>query len=398
MQKNKYDICIVGGLGHIGLPLAILFAKAGKKVVVYDLYEKNIEMVSRGEMPFMEQGAEKVLKKVINKNLSISSDKKVLGDAYFIIVVIGTPADRHLNPEFAVFKKFIDEVMDIVKDEQHIILRSTVFPGTTENLERYLRSKGKKTKLSVCPERIVQGRAMEELQLLPQIIGSSDKSCQKEAGELFSLIAKKVIYLNPLEAELAKLFCNVWRYIQFSIGNQFYQIAVENNVDFYKIHDAITYDYPRAKAFTKAGFTAGPCLFKDTAHLVALTGNTFFLGNAAMLVNEGLPNFIVHRLKEKYPLNEKTVGILGMAFKANSDDKRDSLSFKLKHILETQAKSVLCSDFYIKSEKFVGTEELIQNSDIIIIGVPHSEYGSLKIPDNKILVDVWNFFGKGGLF
>jgi UDP-N-acetyl-D-mannosaminuronic acid dehydrogenase len=197
---------------------------------------------------------------------------------------------------------------------------------------------------------------------------------------------------------LAKLFTNVWRYIQFSIANQFYQIAVQNGVDFYRIYDAITYKYPRAQNFPPAGFAAGPCLFKDTMQLAAYSNNSFFLGHAAMLINEGLPNFIVQRLKDKIPLKDKTVGLLGLAFKANNDDKRESLSYKLKKILQIEAGRVLCSDVYIKDNDLIPADRLIEQSDIIILATPHKEYAELTIDSNKILVDIWNFYGKGGLF
>jgi UDP-N-acetyl-D-mannosaminuronic acid dehydrogenase len=397
-NNKKYDICVIGGLGHVGLPLSLLFASAGKKVVAYDLYEKAIECVSRGKMPFKEEGAEKILSKVLGKNFFISSDKEVISECKFIIVVIGTPADRHLNPEFNAFKRFFDDTIDFIRDGQHVILRSTVFPGTTEKIRKYFKGKGRKINISFCPERIAEGYAIKELRELPQIIGANDGVSKKEAKELFSSIAKETICLSFIEAELAKLFCNVWRYIEFSISNQFYEIAVENNIDFYKIHEALTYNYPRAKGFKKAGLTAGPCLFKDTAHMISFTGNSFYLGNAAMLINEGFPNFIIHRLKEKYALENKTVGILGMAFKANIDDKRDSLSFKLKNILEMEAARVLCSDVYIKNDEFVTAQEVVADSDIIILGSPHDEYSTLKIGKDKILIDIWNFFGRGGLF
>ena len=159
-----------------------------------------------------------------------------------------------------------------------------------------------------------------------------------------------ILFLSPIEAELAKLFTNTWRYIQFSIANYFYQITTQKNLDFYKIYEAITYNYPRAKDFPAAGFAAGPCLHKDTMQVVAYSNNSFFMGHAAMLVNEGLPNFIVQRLKEKYSLKDKIVGILGMAFKANNDDKRESLSYKLRNILDIEAKKVICSDVYIRED------------------------------------------------
>ena len=398
MKNRLYDVCIVGGLGHVGLPLGILLAQSGEKVMLYDINEKAIQTVSQGKMPFIEVGAEKILKDVLEKSLFISSNKGVISESHFVIIVIGTPVDEHLNPKFTTFKRFFDEIIELIGDDQHIILRSTVFPGTTEKIKKYLESKGKLTKVSFCPERIAQGKAIEELCTLPQIIASFDEISLKEAKELFSLLTDEIIFLTPPEAELAKLFTNVWRYLQFSISNQFYQIATQQSLDFYKIYDAITYKYPRTKDFPKAGFAAGPCLFKDTMQLASFTGNSFFLGHAAMLINEGLPNFIVQRLKDRYSLKDKTVGILGMAFKANNDDKRESLSYKLKKVLEVEAKKVLCSDVYIHEDGFVSPMDLIKESDITILATPHSEYSNIVIDEKKVLVDVWNFYGKGGLF
>jgi len=397
VKKNSYDICIVGGLGHVGLPLGISFAASGERVILYDINKKAIDTVSEGKMPFVEAGAEEVLKKVLGKTLFISSDKNVISDSYFVVIVIGTPVDEHLNPRFSMFEKFMDEMIVLIQDDQHIILRSTVFPGTTEKIKRYLESKGKRTKVSFCPERIAQGKAMEELRKLPQIVASFDDVSVKEARELFSLLTHEILLLSPIEAELAKLFTNIWRYIQFAISNQFYQITTQQGIDFYKIYDAITYRYPRAQSFPPAGFAAGPCLFKDTMQLAAYSNNSFFLGHAAMLINEGLPNTIVQRLKEKYSLHEKTVGILGMTFKADNDDIRESLSFKLKKLLKIESRKVLCSDVYVHDDEFVSPEDLIKNSDIIILATPHKEYAGLDM-QGKPVVDVWNFFGKGGLF
>ncbi|MDD5011073.1 MAG: nucleotide sugar dehydrogenase [Phycisphaerae bacterium] len=399
MEEFSYDICIVGGLGHIGLPLGISFAKTGKKVILYDINPDAIDTVSKGRMPFLETGAEKQLQETINKTLLISSDKNVISQSRFVILTIGTPIDEHLNPEFTLFKNFFEGIISLLNDRQHIIIRSTVYPGTTDKVQALLRENNKKTRVSFCPERIAEGKAMEELGGLPQIISSSDDESIRQASELFSSLTKQTIPLKPIEAELAKLFTNVWRYLQFAISNQFYQIATQNNLDFYRIYDAVTNNYPRTKGFAKAGFAAGPCLFKDTMQLAAFANNNFFLGHSAMLINEGLPNFIIQKLKENNDLKTKTVGILGMAFKGDSDDCRESLSYKLKKALIIETKQVLCSDPLVKDDRLVPADELIKKSDIIIIGAPHSEYKKLKLDFKaKKIVDIWNFFGFGGAF
>lgn len=394
---TKYDVCVIGGCGHVGLPLAIAFASKGVNVCIYDINKNALEKIANGEMPFLEAGADKLLENTIDKTLFTSDDPQVISDSKFIITIIGTPVDEHLNPEFTLMKNFIKNLLPYFKDGQYFILRSTVFPGTTEKINTFLKNNGKNIYVTFCPERIAQGKAIEELINLPQIVSGLEDEAVKEVSKLFKILTKDIIILKPMEAELAKLFTNTWRYIQFAIANQLYTISTSCGLDFYKIYDAMKYKYPRAVDFPSAGFAAGPCLFKDTMQIASFDNNKFFLGHAAMLINEGLPNFLVQMLKEKYSLQDKVVGILGMAFKANIDDKRESLSYKLKKILEIEAGKVLCSDEYIHEEGFVTADELIKNSDIIILGAPHKKYKDLIIKD-KILVDVWNFYGKGGLF
>jgi UDP-N-acetyl-D-mannosaminuronic acid dehydrogenase len=189
---------------------------------------------------------------------------------------------------------------------------------------------------------------------------------------------------------------NTWRYINFAISNQFYMIANSNGYDFYNVYNAMTEDYPRLKSFAKAGLAAGPCLFKDTMQLSAYSGNNFFLGHSAMLVNEGLPGFIIDAMKKKYDLAHSIVGVLGMAFKGDSDDPRESLSYKLKKGLEVEADEVLCHDPYIKDPRFVSLEEIKRRADIVVVATPHSAYKAMDWK-GKAVVDMWNFYGNGGL-
>jgi UDP-N-acetyl-D-mannosaminuronic acid dehydrogenase len=396
MQGYQYDVCIVGGLGHVGLPLGISLAAAGKRVILYDLNRSVAETVSAGRMPFMESGAEPLLKRVIGKTLFITSENTSVSQSRFVILSIGTPVDEHLNPDFVLFKKLVSEIAPMMNDDQHLVIRSTVFPGTTELVRDFLRAAGRKTKVSFCPERIAEGKAIEELRSLPQIVASFDEESTREATALFSLLTSQIIPLRPREAELAKLFTNVWRYIQFAVANQFYQIAAQNDLDFYRIYEAATYNYPRIKGLPRAGFAAGPCLFKDTMQLAAYSNNIFFLGHAAMLINEGLPGFIVQKLKEKYPLRKMTVGILGMAFKGDSDDPRESLSYKLKKILELECAKVLCTDPFVRDQSLVGLDDVLRQADMFVLGAPHSAYRAIVFDASKIVIDVWNFFGKGG--
>jgi UDP-N-acetyl-D-mannosaminuronic acid dehydrogenase len=386
----EYDVCVIGGAGHVGLPLSIAFADKGRKVVIQDINHAINERIREGRMPFLDKGAEPALARVIGKTLCVTSDPAVAGKARFVIVVIGTPVDGHLNPELRTLSLLCEELGPHLRDGQIIILRSTLYPGTSERVRTHLKSYHPGLEVCFCPERIAQGKALEELHSLPQIVsGFVPEAVEKVAG-LFRQLTADIVELTPLEAELTKLFTNSYRYIQFAIANQFYMIAGDYGVDFHRIYEAMTHNYPRLADFPRPGFASGPCLFKDTMQLSAFTNNKFFLGHGAMLITEGLPNFLVEQAKKRMKLREKKAGILGMTFKADSDDKRDSLSYKLRKVLEMEAESVRCSDAYIHEAGFVDEASLIEESDVIFIGAPHARYRGLDYKD-KPVVDVWDF-------
>ncbi|MFZ2513379.1 MAG: nucleotide sugar dehydrogenase [Candidatus Saccharimonadales bacterium] len=393
---SGYDVCIVGGCGHVGLPLGMALADKGKNVVLYDINEAVIGKVNDGVVPFKEEGAEEVLQRVLKaEKLTATNNPRVIAKAKTIVMVIGTPVDEHLNPRLNDIFRAIKEVEEFLVDDQLLVMRSTLYPGVTEKVAAYLKKRGKKTQVAFCPERIIEGYALTELYELPQIIAGCTPEATERAKALFGLLTKKVVVCKPIEAEMAKLFTNTWRYINFATSNQFYMIAQAAGIDFYDVYNAMTQDYPRLKSFARAGLAAGPCLFKDTMQLSAFSGNNFFLGHSAMLVNEGLPDFIVSMMKDKYDLTNKTVGILGMAFKGDNDDPRESLSYRLKKKMEVEADVVLCHDPYILDSRFVSLEEIKKRADIIVIATPHSEYKGLKWGD-KTVVDMWNIYGKGG--
>ena len=391
------DVVVVGGCGHVGLPLAIAFADANLNVIALDINPVSVAMVNNAKLPFREEGAQEKLNIAVSTGkLRSTTSRDLVSTAEFVVVVIGTPVDEHLapNPE-AIIAAFEDLKNYFVKG-QTIILRSTVYPGVTKRIEDWLASNHLKLHLAFCPERIAEGKAMTELHSFPQIIGARDVESRDKATSLFSRLGVQFVYVTPEEAELAKLFTNVWRYIKFAAVNQFYMMANDVGVDFEQVRNAITFEYPRAADMPGAGFAAGPCLFKDTMQLGAFSHNGFVLGHAAMLVNEGLPGYVVDRMHSQYPLGNLTVGILGMAFKAEVDDPRSSLSYKLRKQLLFKAKEVLISDPYVEDDRLITAEELIERSDVIVIGTPHRIYKNLLI--NKPLFDIWNMNSKGVLF
>lgn len=385
---GDFDIAVVGGTGHIGLPLGLAFADRGLKVCVLGRNEEKAEKIRGGEMPFIEYGAEPILKKVLaNGNLAVSTDLSDISKAKYVIVAIGTPVDEYLNPKTRQFLEFFSDIKEHLNQDQIIIIRSSVYPRTCEQVHKLLGGEG--WHVAYCPERIVQGYAIKELKELPNVVAGFTEKAVEETSKLFSILSPKVIKTSMGEAELVKLFANTWRYIQFAIANQFHMISHNFGVDYDNVRNAMREGYERAHSLPSAGFAAGPCLLKDTMQLSAFSGNNFLLGQAAMMINEGLPNFIVENIRKRYDLSKTKVGILGMAFKADVDDIRDSLSFKLGKILRFHGASVYYSDEFAKNPDFVSKEKLIESSDIVIIGVPHSAYKGISIPEDKEVVDLW---------
>jgi UDP-N-acetyl-D-mannosaminuronic acid dehydrogenase len=389
------DVVVVGGAGHVGLPLAIAFAQRGLQVGVYDVNPRAVEMVQSGVMPFDEPGADDALKAVIaSSNLKPTTDASVVASAEHVVVVIGTPVDEHLNPDPKVVPAAVEDLAPHLRAGQLLVLRSTVYPGVTALVERRIAGLGLDVDVAFCPERIAEGKALHELFELPQIVSARNPGAVMRARKLFEVLVNETVELLPEEAELAKLYTNAYRYLKFALANQLYMMANDFNLDYERIRQGVIYNYPRAADLPAAGFAAGPCLLKDTMQLAAFNNNNFVLGHAAMMVNEGLPLYVVDRLSRHHDLTGMTIGILGMAFKGESDDIRSSLAYKLKRILRFKAAGVLCTDPYVRVDPdLVPLEEVLTRSDLLVIAAPHGIYADLAT--DKPVVDIWGIRGSG---
>jgi UDP-N-acetyl-D-mannosaminuronic acid dehydrogenase len=388
-MKMFKEITVIGGAGHVGLAFAIICASKNIKVHIHDTNIKSIKLIKKGIMPHEEKKSKKLLKKIIKKNyFSFSSCLENIKISKINVVCLGTPVDEFLNPKHNIIINLFNKLIKYLKSDQHIIIRSTVSPGTTDFLFKFFKKNKKNINLSFCPERFVQGFAFEEFNKFPQIMGSVDKKSENECYNFIKLLSNDIIKLKPIEAELTKLFLNSYRYIQFSIANQFFKIADNLDLDYAKIHYAMNHNYERGKV-PSPGLTSGPCLFKDTMQLYSFAKNDFSLGINAMTTNEGIVTYIVDKLKNEINLSNKVVGILGMAFKAEIDDKRSSLSYKLKKILLMNSKKVLTTDPFVKDDdEIISLEKTLKNSDILILATPHKIYK--KIKTKKLMIDNWN--------
>jgi UDP-N-acetyl-D-mannosaminuronic acid dehydrogenase len=395
-MSEKFDVCIVGGAGHVGAPLAIVLASKGLSVLVHDLSKEAMETLASGRMPFLEEGAEPLLRDVLSqKKLAFSAEVADVAKAKYVVVTIGTPIDEFQNPLLIVVEECMSALIPHLSDDQIIVLRSTIFPGVTEWVHDYLRTRGKKTRVAFCPERVVQGFSVRELQTIPQIVSGTEKEAEDAAAELFAKIAPKIVRMVPKEAEFAKLISNAYRYITFATSNQFYMMVTAAGLDYHRLLASLKDGYPRMADLPRPGFAAGPCLYKDTMQLAAAY-SSFGLGHAAMQVNEGLPGFVVGQLAARHRLGETTVGILGMAFKAESDDVRASLSYKLKKLLKYQARRVLTTDPLVTTDPdLLPLDTVVREADLLILAVPHAAYKKHDF-GGKPVVDVWNYVLRGG--
>lgn len=395
MSSFEIDVAVVGGCGHVGLPLALAFADRGCKVGVFDIDPQAVAKVRSGTVPFTEPGAPELLQKVLQAGtLTVTTAAEVVSRAENIIVVVGTPVDEHLNPDPRAVPTAVAGLFEHLRPGQLIVLRSTVYPGVTASVEKLVADRGLDVDVAFCPERIAEGKALTELFELPQIVAGRSDRARERAVQLFHKLTPDTVDLSPEEAELAKLFTNTYRYLKFAVANQLYMMANDFGLDYDRIRRALSHNYPRAKDLPAAGFAAGPCLLKDTMQLAAFTNNTFVLGHAAMMVNEGLPLYVVDRLSRSFDLGTMSVGILGMAFKGDSDDIRSSLAYKLKRILKFKAASVLCADPYVQTDSdLVSEQELLDRCDLVIVGAPHERYRALAV--DKPVIDIWGITGNG---
>jgi UDP-N-acetyl-D-mannosaminuronic acid dehydrogenase len=241
----------------------------------------------------------------------------------------------------------------------------------------------------------VQGHAIRELRTLPQIVSGTTPEAEDAAAQVFGQIAPKIVRMVPKEAEFAKLFSNAYRYIQFAAANQFFMMVEAEGLDYARLLEGMKADYGRMRDLPGPGFAAGPCLYKDTLQLAAFADNQFPIGRAAIQVNEGLPTFLVEQLRARFPLDGMIVGLLGMAFKADSDDIRASLSYKMKKLLRYRAKDVLTTDPLVRTDpELLPLDEVVDRSDLLVLCVPHAAYSDLKVGDKPVL-DTWTLLGHG---
>lgn len=400
------QVGIIGGAGHVGLPLGVVMANAGNPVVLIDHDEDQLRAIEAGEMPYREPGGEEALARAINSGrLSTSGDLRDALACDVIVTVVGTPIDEHHNPRMGPLLESVEELAPGLDNGQLLVLRSTVYPGTTRLVENTLESAGlgvgEDVYLSFAPERTAQHNAFEEVVRLPQLVGAVDEESHARTVAAFdTFLEAECRELTPTEAELGKLFTNMWRYLTFAAANEFYLItesfATHHDVNVHRILEQTEDGYPRFDVPSPGANVGGPCLTKDGWFLV---DNIPFneLVSAAYQINEGMPAQIIDRMATERPDPEK-IGILGMTFKANSDDTRNSLSFKMRKQLQMKGMGEVI-EIEPNVSGFDSWQDL-QGCDWVILMTPHDQFTDLTriqaaVDDEDCLYcDLWGFWDK----
>lgn len=395
----SYKVAVIGAAGHVGLPLALVLADQGNDVVGIDINESAVEEINGGSMPFYEEGADTLLKKsLISGNFRMTTDLSRVEKSDVIVIILGTPVDENFNPILSGLVRLIDNLCPFLHRGQKIILRSTVSPGTTDRVKKTIEKKtglveGEDFDLVYAPERVLQGKAISEIKHLPHIIGAYSEECFERIGGFFDTFSDASRHhVKPVEAEIGKLITNMTRYVNFALANEFHMIADLHGANVNRIIDVCNDDYPRLHLPGPGPNVGGPCLFKDGWFLIEkVPFNDLIV--TSFRINEGMPAQIVTKLEKDESI--ESVAILGMAFKANSDDTRNSVSFKLKKQLEFRGYDVRCVDPHVPG---YDDWSALEGVDALVLMTPHKEFADLagvmqrvKNPE-ALVVDIWGFW------
>jgi len=394
----------VVGLGRVGLPLALSFADRGLDVIGVEREQAVLEQVAAGRMPYRETGTQELLERVLESNrLQTTRSVQDAAGADHIVLTLGTPAHVHIEIDMSQIKQVVDDLLPVLREGQSLILRSTVAPGTTDWVAGYIEQRrgfrvGEDLFVAHVPERIAANHFLEEIATLPCIVGGVGDRSGAKAAELFEIFGAEIVQTTPVQAELAKIWTNILRYTQFALPNLLMMEADQYDANVFEVIDLINRDYPRG-GIANPGLTAGACLRKDFTFSEERSSAPGML-LAVSRVHETVPLFLVKGLKSRLgDLRDRKIAVLGLTFKRDSDDLRDSLAFKLVRLLERELAHVARHDPHVSA----GSDPLdaaLDGAEAVVIATNHSAFEDLlaRLPDGVLLVDPWNATGSGRVF
>jgi UDP-N-acetyl-D-mannosaminuronic acid dehydrogenase len=390
------------GLGRVGLPFALYLAQRGHTVQGIDSNADTVAALRAGRMPFREEGGQDALSATLGERFFPGSELRALREVETVIITLGTPVDDFNNPVFLPIENLLRAALPHLRPGQLLVLRSTVAPGATEHLGRLIERTtsfkiGRDLFLATCPERIAEGKSFSELPEVPQIVGGVDPASSERAAEFFRLVTPTVLMLDSRSAELAKLFCNMYRYIDFAVSNEFMMIAAQHGREVYPIIDAVNHGYKRG-GIKSPGLAGGPCLYKDGFFLINKIPYNELIASA-WKIHETTPAYLIEQARAYKAIDGAKTAILGLTFKKNIDDTRNSLAFKLKKLLLAEGADVHLHDPFIPSET---RDDALRDADFVFVAINHDAFQDLT-PDtlrrqarpDAVVCDIWNLLGTG---
>jgi UDP-N-acetyl-D-mannosaminuronic acid dehydrogenase len=403
------DVSVIG-LGRVGLPLALSFAGHGLDVIGVDKDPLRLDAVSAGTMPFLEPGAEEALDRALEAGrLDLSDRVAEAARAHHIVITIGTPSFSHIEIDIRDIRAALDDLLGVLEPGHSLILRSTVAPGTTEFVAGYLSKQrgfevGTDVFVAHVPERIAAGRFFTEIETLPNIVGGVGEQSTERAAELFQVFGGPIERTTPVQAELAKIWTNIYRYATFALPNLLMMDCERYGANVFEVIDLINRDYPRG-GMARPGLTAGTCLRKDFAFSEERSNAPGML-LAVSRVHESVPLFLVEGIRRRLGgLAARKVAVLGLSFKRDTDDQRDSLAHKLVRLLERELTDVAVHDPNV-STPTQSLQDAVRDADAVVVATNHSAFdGPARLreiadsaSDNCLVVDPWNSFGSAQVF
>jgi UDP-N-acetyl-D-mannosaminuronic acid dehydrogenase len=410
-SQSTADVAVVG-LGRVGLPLALSFAARGLQVIGVDNDAKRLGAVREGRMPFDETDAQELLDRVMadpDPRLTLSERVLDAARARHIVITLGTPSFSHIEIDMRDIRSALDELLGVLEPGHSLILRSTVAPGTTEFVAGYVAKHrgfeiGEEVFVAHAPERIAAGRFLEEIDTLPCIIGGVGERSGEVVGELFGVFAAPIVQTTPAQAELAKIWTNILRYTNFALPNLLMMDCERYAANVFEVIELINRDYPRG-GIALPGLTAGTCLRKDFTFSEERSAAPGML-LAVSRVNESVPLFLLEGAKRRAGgLANRKVAVLGLAFKADTDDERDSLAHKLIRLLERELADVVVHDPHVPTPT-ASLEDALDNAAVVMVATNHSEFRDPRTlaaiaergASDCLVVDPWNCWGAGQVF
>jgi UDP-N-acetyl-D-mannosaminuronic acid dehydrogenase len=398
------------GLGRVGLPLALCFAQRGARVLGVDHDPEVLASVRAGRMPFAEAGTQELLEEVLaSGRLTLAERAADAAQAEDIVITLGTPSFSHIESDLGQVRAAVDDLLPHLRPGHALILRSTIAPGTTEFIAGYIEKRrsykvGEDVFVAHAPERIAAGRFLEEITTLPCIIGGVGDASTERAAAVFETFGAPIVSTSPVQAELAKIWTNILRYATFALPNLLMMDCERYGANVFDVIELINHDYPRG-GIAMPGLTAGSCLRKDFAFSEERSNAPGML-LAVSRVHESVPLFLVEGLKRRLgTLSARKVAVLGLTFKRDTDDERDSLSPKLIRLLERELADVAVCDPHAATPT-QPLADAVQQADAVVVATNHSEFERpealreiiARAREECLLVDPWNSFGTGQVF